>query len=36
MNSPGHRQNILDKISTKTGIGIAQAGDTIYITQLFC
>src|SRR4051812_11659150 len=36
MNSPGHRQNILEKTYTKTGIGIAEAGDAIYITQLFC
>jgi uncharacterized protein YkwD len=36
MKSPGHRQNILEKNYTKTGIGVARAGDTIYITQLFC
>jgi uncharacterized protein YkwD len=36
MNSPGHRQNILEKTYTKTGIGVAEAGDAIYITQLFC
>jgi uncharacterized protein YkwD len=36
MKSPGHRQNILEKNYTKTGIGVAEVGDTIYITQLFC
>lgn len=36
MNSPSHRQNILDPEWTTTGIGIAQseAGE-IYITQIF-
>lgn len=36
MNSPGHRQNILEKNYTKTGVGVAVAGDSIFITQLFC
>jgi uncharacterized protein YkwD len=36
MNSPGHRQNILGKTYTDTGIGIAESRDgKIYITQLF-
>lgn len=36
MNSPSHRQNILDKDWTTTGVGVAQAdnGD-VYITQVF-
>ena len=36
MKSPGHRQNILEKGYTKTGVGVAESGNTIYITQLFC
>jgi len=36
MNSPGHRQNILEKNYTKSGIGVAMKGDAIFITQLFC
>jgi uncharacterized protein YkwD len=37
MDSPGHRQNILDKGYTRTGIGVAVAGDDkVYITQMFC
>ncbi len=36
MNSPEHRQNILDRQFTTTGIGIAQAkSGQIYITQVF-
>jgi uncharacterized protein YkwD len=36
MNSPEHRQNILDGKFTATGIGIAQTRDgRIYITQVF-
>jgi len=36
MNSPGHRANILEKNYTRTGIGVAVAGQDVYITQLFC
>ena len=37
MSSPGHRQNILQREYSKTGIGVAIADDgKIYITQLFC
>lgn len=36
MNSPGHRQNILDENYNQTGIGIAKASDgTIFVTQVF-
>jgi uncharacterized protein YkwD len=36
MNSPEHRQNILDRQFTTTGIGVAQARNgQIYITQVF-
>ena len=36
MNSPEHRQNILDRQYTTTGIGIAQSKrGQIYITQVF-
>jgi uncharacterized protein YkwD len=36
MNSPGHRQNILGRNFTDTGIGIAESRDgKIYITQVF-
>lgn len=36
MKSPGHRQNILDRGYTETGIGIAESRDgEIYITQVF-
>jgi len=35
MKSPTHRQNILDKNWTATGIGIAEANGEIYITQVF-
>lgn len=35
MNSPGHRQNILDAFE-ETGVGVAYSKDgTLYITQLF-
>jgi uncharacterized protein YkwD len=37
MNSQGHRHNILERVYTQTGIGIAIADDDkVYITQLFC
>jgi uncharacterized protein YkwD len=37
MKSPGHRQNILQRTYTKTGIGIAIANDDkVYVTQVFC
>ena len=35
MKSPTHRQNILDKSWTTTGIGIAETNGEIYITQVF-
>jgi len=37
MNSAGHRHNILEKIYSQTGIGIAISDDDkVYVTQLFC
>jgi uncharacterized protein YkwD len=37
MNSPGHRHNILDKVYSQTGIGIAISNDDkVFITQMFC
>ena len=35
MNSPGHRANILSASFNRMGIGVYQAGRTIYWTQLF-
>lgn len=35
MKSPGHRENILRPAFTETGVGVWQAGNTYYITQLF-
>jgi uncharacterized protein YkwD len=36
MNSPGHRQNILHKSWTDSGIGVAESRDgKIYVTQVF-
>ncbi len=36
MESPTHRQNILDRNWTATGIGVAESRDgRIYITQVF-
>ena len=35
MESPGHRQNILESRYTYTGIGIAKKGIYYYITQIF-
>ena len=32
MNSPGHRANILGQQFTEDGVGVAQIGDSIYIT----
>lgn len=37
MNSPGHRENILESNYDKEGIGVAIASDDkVYITQNFC
>lgn len=39
MDSPGHRQNILDKNYAREGIGVAIAEDDdgkVYVTQMFC
>ncbi len=36
LNSPNHRENILDKEWDRIGIGIARAGNQIVVVQLFC
>ena len=37
MASPGHRQNILQKLYSRTGLGVAIAGNgQVLITQVFC
>jgi uncharacterized protein YkwD len=37
MESPGHREVILEKGYNRTGIGVAIGpGDKVYITQVFC
>lgn len=35
MASPAHRENILDRDFSHLGLGIAQSGDTYYVTQEF-
>lgn len=36
MNSPGHKENILTEYWKSEGIGVAESGDKIYVTQDFC
>lgn len=36
MNSPGHKEKILTKYWKSEGIGVAESGDKIYVTQDFC
>ena len=36
MNSRGHRENILGRAYSESGIGVALSSSDIYITQLFC
>jgi uncharacterized protein YkwD len=37
MNSPGHRENILNARYDREGIGIAVSSDgKVYVTQNFC
>jgi uncharacterized protein YkwD len=35
MDNPEHRRNILDARFTDVGVGVAQGGDTYWITQIF-
>jgi hypothetical protein len=35
MDSPSHRDNILDSRFTHVGIGVVDAGDKIYVTEVF-
>src|SRR5436190_15661569 len=37
MDSPDHRNTILDRVYTRDGVGVAIASDDkVYITQIFC
>jgi uncharacterized protein YkwD len=36
MDSPGHRDNIIDVISTEQGIGVYIHNDEVYVTQVLC
>jgi uncharacterized protein YkwD len=37
MASPGHRENILQKLYSRTGLGVALTNNgQVYITQVFC
>jgi len=37
VESPGHRENLLRSVFTKTGVGVAiSADDRVLITQMFC
>jgi uncharacterized protein YkwD len=33
--SPQHRDNLADSAYTRTGVGAAVNGDTVYVTELF-
>lgn len=35
MDSPAHRDNILDSRFTHVGVGVVDAGDKIYVTEVF-
>ena len=35
LKSPGHRENMLSKGFTTTGVGVCRAGRAVYFTQLF-
>jgi uncharacterized protein YkwD len=35
MESPGHRENILRRGFTETGVGVCREGRTYYFTQIF-
>ena len=35
MNSPGHRENILNRNYSHSGIGVFLKGDRLYVTQVF-
>jgi Cysteine-rich secretory protein family/Domain of unknown function (DUF4214) len=35
MNSPGHRENILDRRFTEVGLGVASSGGRVWVTQVF-
>lgn len=36
MDSPGHRQNIMDPDYDRIGVGVAISGSVVYATQNFC
>lgn len=35
LDSPGHRTNLLDRDFVAAGVGVAQSGETIYVTMLY-
>ncbi len=35
LDSPGHRRNLLEGEFTTAGVGVAQRGETIYVTMLY-
>ncbi len=35
MASPGHRDNILDPDWSQVGVGVVEAGDTVWVTEMF-
>jgi uncharacterized protein YkwD len=36
MNSPGHRENMLDERWSQVGVGVSVDDDTVYMTIVFC
>ena len=36
LDSPGHRRNLLDAVSTAQGVGVEVAGDRVFVTQMMC
>ena len=36
LDSPGHRETLLDDRYARQGVGVAVGDDAIYVTQLFC
>jgi len=36
MNSRGHRENILGRTYSESGVGVAVSSNDVYVTQLFC
>ena len=36
LESPGHRRNLLDRGFRRQGVGVAERGDRVYVTQVLC